>query len=710
MARQRPDILDVTLRDGAYLIDFQFTSKDTAKIAGALESVGVGWVEIGHGLGLNASESGKGRAAASDEEYMQAACETLTNAKWGMFCIPGIAELAHLDIAARYGMPFVRIGTDITKLEDAEPFIKHAKHLGMVVSYNAMKSYVVTPEKFGQLAAIAWSWGADIVCLVDSAGGMMPHDVNSYMTRARQCGDGDLGFHGHDNLSMAMANTLQAVENGAVLVDASLQGVGRSAGNTITEALVAILKQKGLCPEIDLKGIMDIGQALVTPITGVSKVNSLAITSGYAMFHSSFTPKVVAYARRYGLDVRDVIISLANEDRVNAPDGLLDKICKNLVDVRVPRTIFVPTNQTEQEHFNCTRDRLLFLAKEVSSKSVRLKKYSAINIVIGDQPMDDVAVSGNIHNSSAYIIGSVTLTSEKHLFEALQLLDGLVDVVFLDIDRKEFGPASVASTAGKVLKKTRFLTYFDSRVWFNSVEDQVVRLLNEKLANITTMIFGDHPKSRFLALRLAERGSSVTLVGKKRKYDGTAISEEFSMMPSEVRIECLSENDLFNVRERVKQAELIIAWLSHGELLDEDLAKMISRKAIVVDAGMGSLKGSTVEVLRSMGVSPVRLNIWPSLASALESAHESERVVREDLGFSIFNGVPVVAGGTLGIPGDVVVDSINHPTRVIGVVNEKGGLSFDYSGKAQHDVQIVMNEIERKILEPRPDGHFRKNV
>ncbi len=176
-----PDILEVTLRDGSYLIDFQFTAEDTATIAAALESIGFRWIEVGHGLGLNASQSGKGMAAATDEEYMEAAAQALQHAKWGMFFIPGIGREEDLRLAARYGMSFIRIGTNVTETAQAEPYIALAKELGLIVSYNAMKSYAVSPAEFGRVVAQVHAWGADIACLVDSAGSMDPDAVAAYL-------------------------------------------------------------------------------------------------------------------------------------------------------------------------------------------------------------------------------------------------------------------------------------------------------------------------------------------------------------------------------------------------------------------------------------------------------------------------------------------------------------------------------------------------
>ncbi len=260
-----PDILEVTLRDGSYLIDFQFTAEDTATIAAALESIGFRWIEIGHGLGLNASQAGKGMAAATDEGYMEAAAQALQDAKWGMFFIPGIGREEDIRLAADYGMSFLRIGTNVTEAAQAQPYIALAKELGLIVSYNAMKSYAVSPPEFGAVVAQARNWGADIACLVDSAGSMDPDSVAAYLRAAKAESESPLGYHGHDNLSLAMANTLRAIEEGAVLVDSSLQGMGRSAGNAVTEVLVAILQRRGSMQHIDLKAAMDVGQGLIQP-------------------------------------------------------------------------------------------------------------------------------------------------------------------------------------------------------------------------------------------------------------------------------------------------------------------------------------------------------------------------------------------------------------------------------------------------------------
>src|ERR1019366_1154167 len=170
MSHPSLQILECTLRDGSYAVDFQFTARDTALIASALESAGFTLIEIGHGVGMNASQCGKGNAAASDEEYMKAAASSLRTARWGMFFIPGIGRHEDLELAAQYGMGFVRIGTNAAEVADAQPYIEHARKLGMHVSANLMKSYVLPPKELAANARVSESSGAQMVCLVDSAG------------------------------------------------------------------------------------------------------------------------------------------------------------------------------------------------------------------------------------------------------------------------------------------------------------------------------------------------------------------------------------------------------------------------------------------------------------------------------------------------------------------------------------------------------------
>jgi len=701
-----PDILEVTLRDGSYLIDFQFTAEDTATIAAALESVGFRWIEVGHGLGLHASQSGKGMAAATDEEYMEAAAQALQQAKWGMFFIPGIGREEDVRLAARYGMSFLRIGTNVTETAQAEPYIVLAKELGLIVSYNAMKSYAVSPAEFGAVVAQVHKWGADIACLVDSAGSMDPDSVAAYLRAAKEQSPSPLGYHGHDNLSLAMANTLRAIEEGAVLVDSSLQGMGRSAGNTVTEVLVAILQRRGALSHIDLKAAMDVGQGLIQPLLGKRGIDPMAVTGGLAKFHSSFTGKVQRYARKHDIDVRDLIVRLCQEDQVSAPDELLERLSHELASLKMPRVLSIPAFRVETGKEKTSGEALDILLRELRARAVKAGKFSALNVVTGEKPREDFLVSGNIHSTQSHVVGSVTLTSDAHLETVLQAVDGRVDVVLLDVDRKPFGPTKAAETAKTLLKKTALLTYLDSRVWVEAVEDQVVRLLHEALNDSEIVIAGDHPRSRFLALRFAERGARVALLPDPERTSSTPSLDyvrSLSLAGKELNLACMKA-DAGCAFDALSRANVVIVWPAGAPWFNQRFAKHMSQKTYVLDAGIGTLLPDGIAEAQRRGCLLLRVNIWPALTGSLSAAHESLMETMQALGWEALDGVPVVAGGAMGKSGDVIVDSVHHPTRVIGVCDGQGGVRFRFRDEEVERVRRVQAEINRRLVAPQMTG------
>lgn len=693
----RPDIIEVTLRDGSYLIDFQFTAADTAMICSALESVGFRWIEVGHGLGLNASASGKGTAAATDEEYLEAAAGALKIARWGMFFIPGVGRKQDLLLASRYKMSFVRIGTNVTEIGEAEHFIKEAKQLGMLVSYNPMKSYAVSPEQWGRDAARAHEWGADVVCLVDSAGSMDPEEVSRYLKAARACCPVHLGFHGHDNLSLSMANSLRAVDEGAVLVDSSLQGMGRSAGNAITEILVAVLKKRGLLTHIEMKAVMDVGEGLVRPLLGRRGVDPIAVTSGFARFHSSFTPKVMKYALKHGIDVRDLIVRLCQEDLVSAPDDLLERISGELAQTKAPPALFLPAS-LYQRRCASGREALQALLKELRPRAIKAGKFSALNVVIAEAPQEEIRVSGNVQHTRSHVAGSVSYTTDEQLEMILRSAEGNVDVLLLDVDYKPFGPSRPATTATRILARTSVLTYLDSRAWSSAVEDQVTRILGENLEQVKIVIAGDHPKSRLLTANLAERRASVTLLSKG--LTGVAGDlRAFSFSPDATMLAFLAAESP-EVHDRLADARMVVVWPGGAPWFGAAEAKMVEPNAYVLDAEIGGLTPGGLAILRERNTPLIRQNVWPTLAGVLLAAHESQNVCRRSMGRATIAGIPVVAGGEMGRPGDVIVDSVTEPSRVIGVADNHGGIVFKYTSEAAQRVNRVTEEINSRLLMP----------
>ncbi len=323
-------IMDVTLRDGSYAVNFQFSEHDTKKIGSVLEQSGVSFVEIGHGQGLNASNYKNGIALCTDEEYLASAQEAYQTCKYGMFCIPGIARLEDLNLLKKYGASFVRIGCNIDQVDDTEPFVKRAKELGLIVAANYMKSYTATEQEFELCVKKSMSYGVDYVYIVDSAGYMLPEDIKKYYDVVKRVDGPKVGFHGHNNLGLAVSNSLYAAELGFDLIDTSLQGLGRSAGNTSTELFVSLLYVKYGIKDYDIKSIVKFSENYVKPLVRNTGVYGLDIFCGIAGFHSSYMKYIHRVAAKYEVNPYDLIVEYCKIDKINMDENLLVEVAKKL--------------------------------------------------------------------------------------------------------------------------------------------------------------------------------------------------------------------------------------------------------------------------------------------------------------------------------------------------------------------------------------------
>jgi 4-hydroxy-2-oxovalerate aldolase len=332
----QPVLFECSLRDAAYCVNFQFTADHTRLVARALEAAGFDHIEVGHGLGLGASGARYGVAAEGDEAYLEAAASTLTTARWGTFFIPGVGEAHHLDLAARYGMHFVRIGTNITEFRDARPYVDQARNLGMTVSVNLMKTYAVGPRLFAETVREIGSWQPDNIYVVDSAGGMLPEDVRGCVRSILDETSCDAGIHAHHNLQLAVSNSMVALEEGARFIDSTLRGIGRSAGNAQTEVIVALCQRRGLLSGIDLMKTMAVSEQIFVPLVrdlisrtpganpeeGHRGSSDLELVVGLSKCHSSFLPMITAVAEETGTDLLSLVMAVSTRDCIRPTEAL----------------------------------------------------------------------------------------------------------------------------------------------------------------------------------------------------------------------------------------------------------------------------------------------------------------------------------------------------------------------------------------------------
>lgn len=318
-----PSILDCTLRDGGYVVDFKFTRDEIKNVVNELADSGIPYIEVGHGLGLGAYRRNSEIAILSDQETLESALESKNNSSIGMFYINGIGEIDDIRLASNMGLDFIRIGTDISNYKNAFKSIDVAKNLGLKVFVNFMKSYTVSKFSLLQYAKQAEERGVDAVYVVDSAGGMLPSEVADYTKLLHENLVCDLGFHGHNNLMLVNANNLSALENGAKYIDTTLMGMGRGAGNSSTESMVYILKRMGVELDVNAKAIVDCADRYIASKIKDIRLDGIEVVGGYARFHSSFYDKFQSVANEMGVDVRDLIINVSEVDKEDPSSELI---------------------------------------------------------------------------------------------------------------------------------------------------------------------------------------------------------------------------------------------------------------------------------------------------------------------------------------------------------------------------------------------------
>jgi 4-hydroxy-2-oxovalerate aldolase len=659
-------LLECTLRDGSYVIDFQFTERDTMIIAAALEGAGIDLIEIGHGVGLNASVAGKGQAAATDEAYLRAASVALKRAKWGMFFIPGIGRHEDLEMAASYGMHFVRVGTNATEVEESREYIEHAKKLGLFVSANLMKSYTMPPAELAEQGSLSAQYGADVVCVVDSAGGMLPEDVTAYIRAMRGAIGVPVGFHGHDNLSLGVANVLAAIDAGATYVDSTLRGMGRGGGNPATEVLVPVLKKRGIDLGIDLNRLMDLSERIVKPMLHGAGPNPIDITSGYAQFHSSYLKTILKYADAYEVDPRDLIVAVCAVDQTYAPEELVEDLARRLQQERAPafpsETLRLELPAAESTEWSATAGGL---AARVRGQAKKRGKLSVINLVAAQRPTQAPMISSFIQEEFEFVIGSIEIGGDAQLASVIALVDGVVEVLLVDANARPFLPSGLALTAQALVHTSRLLSYSDAELWARTVMYQL-QALTALPGSAGVVIAGIRAESKRLAAHLADQGVHLILSGAEQsELIATASALRVVSAGASIAVEP-------DLRIAVRGAAAIAAFHQEEPLLSRRVMAAVDPGALVFDATIGAVQLDAIEEALERGIRIIRPDMRAAMAGELASQLGIAATTKDLMGRAEIAGWPVVAGGLVGALGDVVVDSITNPKRVVGVADGRG--------------------------------------
>lgn len=320
-------VMDCTLRDGANVVGKGFDARLTKLMIEGMIAAGITTIEMGNCLGLGAYEANNSIAPCTDEEYLQLIQPYLPQAEIGMFMGYKNASQSNVDLAAKYGLKFLRIGANAGDGAGAVDGIKRVKAAGMKCRYSMMKAYILSPGQLAEEARLLADAGLDEITIMDSAGTMMPQQTTQYVKALTHAVDIPVAFHGHNNLGLSVANALAAAEGGATVFDCGLLGMARSAGNCATELLVATFQRLGMLEHIDLYKLLDFLDGDLIPAMEEygyhAAVKPLDLILGLSGCHSSFTKRFQDIAKTLGVPLYSLIVETSKVDQKDPGEELI---------------------------------------------------------------------------------------------------------------------------------------------------------------------------------------------------------------------------------------------------------------------------------------------------------------------------------------------------------------------------------------------------
>lgn len=317
---------DMCLRDGMHAKGEQISVEEMVKVATALDDANVPYIQVTHGAGLGGNSLQHGFSMATNEEYISAVAPLMKQAIVSVLLIPGMGTMKELQSAYDAGARSVHVATHCTEANTSPQHMAFARELGMDTTGFLMMAHLNDAKGLAEQAALMESYGAQTVYLTDSAGYMLPEDVKRCISALRDTlkPETEIGFHGHHNLGMGIANSIAAIEAGASRIDGSAAGLGAGAGNTPLEVFAAVCERMGIETGVDLFKLMDLSENIILPLMDhVIRVDRESLTLGYAGVYSTFLLHAKRAAERFGIPARDILVELGRKKMIAGQEDMI---------------------------------------------------------------------------------------------------------------------------------------------------------------------------------------------------------------------------------------------------------------------------------------------------------------------------------------------------------------------------------------------------
>jgi 4-hydroxy 2-oxovalerate aldolase len=328
-------ITDVTLRDGSHTVSHQFSVEQVVSVATALADAGIPVVEVSHGDGLGGSSLTYGRSLIDERELIAAAAPILASrgSRTAVLLLPGIGVAEELEVAAELGASVARVATHCTEADISAQHLGKARDLGMEAVGFLMMAHMASPEELADQARIQEACGAQVVYCTDSAGALTPDGTAARVSSIRDALEPStvVGFHAHNNLGLAVANTLTAIQSGAEHIDSATRGLGAGAGNCPTEAIVAVCDRVGIPTGVDVMAIANAAEDVVSKVAERRPaIDRSSLILGWAGVYSSFLLHAERAAERYKVSAAEILLEVGRRKAVGGQEDMIVEIALEL--------------------------------------------------------------------------------------------------------------------------------------------------------------------------------------------------------------------------------------------------------------------------------------------------------------------------------------------------------------------------------------------